>query len=65
MGKTDGTGEDGVEIKDFPHGIRLMAQQSIFEGFNPQIEVLENWSDLKEVSALEEVSCQANCHNVP
>ena len=36
-----------------------MAQQSIFEGFDPQIEVLENWSDLKEVSALEEVSCQA------
>ena len=42
-----------------------MAQQAIFEGFDPQIEVLENWSDLKEVSALEEVSCQANCHNVP
>ncbi|CAL1142940.1 unnamed protein product [Cladocopium goreaui] len=46
--------QDGVEIKDFPHGIRLMAQQAIFEAFDPQIEVLENWNDLKDVSALEE-----------
>jgi len=36
-----------------------MAEQSIFEG-DPQIEVLENWSDLKNASVLEQVSCLAN-----
>jgi len=40
-----------------------MAQQAIFEGFDPQIEVLENWSDLKEVSALEQASCLAQAAN--
>ena len=39
-----------------------MAEQSIFEG-DPQIEVLENWSDLKNVSVLERASCLANYTN--
>ena len=38
-----------------------MAQQSIFTEFNIKMDVLENWSDLKNVSVLEQVSCLANC----
>jgi hypothetical protein len=38
-----------------------MAGQSFFDDFDPKIDVVENWNDLKEVSSLEEVSCQANC----
>ena len=36
----------------------MTAEQSFFDDYNPKIEVLENWSDLKEASSLEEVSCQ-------
>ena len=59
-GKTDGIGQDSFEIKDFGHGIRLMAQQSIFTEFNIKMDVLENWSDLKNVSVLEQASCLAS-----
>ena len=48
-------------MKDFEQGIRLMAPQRIFDEFSPKVEVLEDWSDLKNVSVLEQVSCQANC----
>ena len=48
-------------MKDFGHGIRLIAQQSFFDEFDPKMEVLEDWSDLKNVSVLEQVSCHTNC----
>ena len=48
-------------MKDFGHGIRLIAQQSIFDGFNPTVDMLEDWCDLKNVSVLEQVSCHTNC----
>ena len=48
-------------MKDFGHGIRLMALQRIFDEFSPKVEVVENWNDLKNVSVLEQVSCRANC----
>lgn len=55
-------GEDTDFVKKpFKHGICLMAGQSFFDDFDPKIDVVENWNDLKEVSSLEEVSCQANC----
>ena len=32
-----------------------------FDQFSPKVEVLKNWSDLKNVSVLEQVSCHTNC----
>ena len=45
-------------MKDVGYGIFIKTNQSIFDRHVLKIDVLDNWSNLKDPSSLEKVSCQ-------